>query len=83
MATVIAPYEISNFDFAETTFYGYRINAATGRLTVEVINDRTAVELPANDVVKNNQYRTWIWTKNTLQFTWSSTKKTHLKMEIL
>jgi hypothetical protein len=83
MATARLPYDISNFDFATNTFYGYRINAATGRLTVEVINDGTAVELPADDVLKDNQYRTWIWTKNTLQFSWSSTKKTHLKMEIL
>lgn len=83
MASIVDPYAISNFDFSTNTFYGYRINAATGKLTVEVINDGSTVELPANDVVKDNQYRTWIWSKNTLQFEWSSTKKTHLKMEIL
>lgn len=83
MATTRLPYEISNFDFATNTFYGYRIDAATGRLTVEIVNDRSTIELPVDDVLKDNQYRTWIWTKNTLQFSWSTTKKTHLKMEIL
>lgn len=83
MASLTDPYAVSNFDFSTNTFYGYRINASTGRLTVDVINDGSTVELPANDVLKDNQYRTWIWSKNTLQFEWSSTKKTHLKMEIL
>ena len=83
MATARTPYEVSNFDFATNTFYGYRINAATGRLTVEIVNDRSTIELPVDDVLKDNQYRTWIWTKNTLQFSWSGTKMTHLKMEIL
>ena len=83
MASLLTPYAVSDFDFSTNTFYGYRIDAATGRLTVEVINDGTAVELPADDVLKDNQYRTWIWSKNTLQFEWSTTKKTHLQMEIL
>ena len=83
MATSSNPYTVTNFDFSSNTFYGYRIDAQTGRLTVEIINDGTAVELPADDVLKDNQYRTWIWSKNTLQFEWRDPKKTHLQMEIL
>jgi hypothetical protein len=83
MATIANPYTLADFDFAKNTFYGYRIDAATGRLTVEIVNDRSTIELPVDDVLKDNQYRTWIWTKNTLQFSWSGTKMTHLKMEIL
>lgn len=83
MATIANPYVVADLDFATNTFYGYRIDALTGRFTVEIVNDGSVIELPADDVLKDNQYRTWIWSKNTLQFEWSSTKKTHLKMEIL
>ncbi len=82
MATISNPNEVSDLSFANTTFYGFRINADTGKFYVDVINDGSTVELPANDVLKDNQYRTWIWTKNTVQFSWDATKKTHLKMEI-
>lgn len=83
MASLTNPYAVTDFDFAANTFYGYRIDAETGRLVVDVVNDGSIIELPVDDVLKDNQYRTWIWSKNTLQFEWSSTKKTHLKMEIL
>ena len=82
MADLTNPYQISNWDLEDKTFYGFRINATTGRLTVDFINDGSQIDLPANDVLKDNQYRTWLWTRNTLQFTWDGTQKTHLLMEI-
>lgn len=75
-------YEIKDYSFASTTFYGFTVDKETGRLTVSVINDGSQVDIPADDVVKDNQYRTWIWTKNTIQFDWDNTQKTHLLMEI-
>lgn len=76
-------YEIKDFSFASTSFYGFTVDKDTGRLTVSVINDGSEVNIPADDVVKDNQFRTWIWTKNTLQFEWSTSEKTHILMEIL
>jgi len=82
MASLLNPYEVTAFDVENKAFYGFRINATTGRLTVDFINDGTQIDLPVDDVLKDNQYRTWLWTKNTLQFTWDGTQKTHLLMEI-
>ena len=82
MATISNPNEVSDLSFANSTFYGFKITADTGKFYVHVINDGSTVELPVDDVLKDNQYRTWIWTKNTVQFSWDGTKKTHLKMEI-
>ena len=82
MANLTNPYTIENFDVADKAFYGFRIDAATGRLTVDFINDGTQIDLPVDDVLKDNQYRTWLWTKNTLQFSWDTTQKTHILMEI-
>jgi hypothetical protein len=82
MADLANPYEIASWDLEDKAFYGFRIDASTGRLTVDFINDGSQIDLPANDVLKDNQYRTWLWTKNTLQFSWDSTQKTHLLMEI-
>ena len=76
-------YAITDYSIANKTFYGYTINAQTGRLTISVINDGSQVDIPSDYVITDNQYRTWIWSKNTLQFRWSSTKNTHLLMEIL
>jgi len=82
MANLTRPYEVTEFEMADKAFYGFRINAATGKLTIDFVNDNTQIDLPVDDVLKDNQYRTWIWTKNTLQFTWDSTQNTHLLMEI-
>jgi len=85
MASLSNPYEVIDLDFADKTFYGFKIDKDTGQLTVEIVNTSKegVVELPANDVLKDNQYRTWVWTKNTIQFDWDNTRKTHLLMEIL
>ena len=82
MATISNPNQVTDLSFANNTFYGFKIIADTGKFYVNVINDGSTVELPVDDVLKDNQYRTWIWTKNTVQFSWDGTKKTHLKMEI-
>ena len=75
MATISNPNQVTDLSFANNTFYGFKIIADTGKFYVHVIND-------GSTVLKDNQYRTWIWTKNTVQFSWDGTKKTHLKMEI-
>ena len=39
MANLTRPYEVTDIDVADKAFYGFRINAATGKLTVDFIND--------------------------------------------
>lgn len=73
---------VSDLSFSETTFYGLKFNPFNGKLTFEIINDGTEVELPTEDVQDVEDYRTWFWSKYTVQFSWRATKKTHLLMEI-
>jgi hypothetical protein len=84
MANISRPYEVTELDVAEKTFYGFKVDKDTGRLTLDIVNNAHpgVIELPADDILKDDQYKTWLWTKNTLQFEWSDTQKTHLKMEI-
>lgn len=82
MASLNNPYQVTDIDIADKAFYGFRINAATGQFTIDFINDGTQIDLPVDDVLKDNQYRTWLWTKSTIQFSWDDAQKTHLLMEI-
>lgn len=74
--------EVPDLSFFDKTFYGFKVNRDTGKLTVEVINDGSPVELPVDDVIDYDDYKTWFWSKNTVQFSWRASKKTHLLMEI-
>lgn len=68
-------------EYAGKTFYGFKLDAH-GDLNVEVINDGTLITLPDPDNQSGPaDYRHYIWTEDTLTFTWGA--KGHLKMEIL
>tara|TARA_B110000305_G_C19381662_1_gene609930 strand:+ start:798 stop:1028 length:231 start_codon:yes stop_codon:yes gene_type:complete len=58
-------------DLGDKTFYGFRLDADSGNLDVEVINDGTPVVLPQASVVDKNDYKQWVWTRDTLRFQWS------------
>lgn len=73
---------VADFSFAEAVFYGFKIDALAGTLSLDIINDGSVIELPTEVVDHPDDYKTWIWTKNTLQFSWSASKNTHLLMEI-
>jgi hypothetical protein len=81
----MSSYQLTEFPFVDSTFMGFKIDKDTGRFTIDLTNNANPgeIDIPADDVVRDNQYRTWIWTKSTIQFEWSSTNKTHLLMEIL
>jgi hypothetical protein len=55
-------------DLADKTFFGFRLDPATGNLDVEVINDGTSVALPQEGVIDPLDYRAWLWSRNTVQF---------------
>ena len=76
-------FEILDLSFSDKTFYGFRLNPDTGKLTVEVINDGSPVSLPLEDLIRKEDYRSWFWTKHTVQFDWGLEKNTHMLMEIL
>jgi hypothetical protein len=73
---------VPDLSFSEMTFYGFGLNPSTGKLFVNVINDGSPVELPADNVTDFQDYKTWFWTKYNVQFSWRSDKTSHLLMEI-
>lgn len=69
-------------DPVDQTFYGFRLDGATGNLTVEVItpHDGSAVVVPHEGFLHPHDYRHWGWSRRTLRFQWASG---HLHMRIL
>ena len=69
-------------DFAKQAFYGFRLNPLTGGLTIEVIfNGNGVVSLPSESEVKQDDYKQWLWSDNTLEFNFNSSG--HLEMTVL
>lgn len=68
-------------DLADKTFYGFRLDPATGNLNVEKINDGSPVALPQDNSIDANDYKQWIWTRDTLTFEWGNNG--HLMVKFL
>lgn len=68
-------------DLADKTFYGFRLNPDNGNLDVEKINDGSPVVLPQENVINKYDYKQWIWTRDTVQFQWTSNG--HLQAKFL
>lgn len=63
------------------TFYGFRYNVDTGKLILEILDGDTAVSLPMEGVIKDNDYRQWLWTQKRLKFVWNEDNG-HLLVEV-
>ena len=67
---------------ADKTFYGFKLDNATGDLTVEIINDgTTTVVLPDENITDPTGYKTYVWSEDTFRFTINSSG--HLLLEML
>jgi hypothetical protein len=71
----------SGTDLATQTFYGFRLNNATGDLNVEIINDGSAVNIPQEGAIDANDYKAWVWSRDTVRFQWSNNG--HLMVKFL
>lgn len=58
---------------------------ATGRLNLEKVDptDPTVISLPDTYAKRDNDYVDWVFTKNTLQFSWNNSDSSHLLVEVL
>ena len=67
-------------DYANKTFYGFKLIQATRQLDIDVINDDTVtVNLPDTTyILAPNQYVTWVWSTDVYQFRWGANG--HLEM---
>jgi hypothetical protein len=66
-------------DIVDKVFYGVRLNDQTGQASVDKIAGDGTISLPDSNNIRPNDYKSWMWTYNTLQFTWSNG---HLIMEV-
>lgn len=69
-------------DFVDKVFYGVRQNAADGRVTIEKIAGDEPISLPDEVTQKPNDYRNWMWTNNTYEFSWDANTG-RLLMEVI
>lgn len=68
-------------DYQGKTFYGFKLDA-NGDLNIVKINDGSVISIPDPDNQSGpDDYRHWIWTTDTLNFTWGTNG--HLHMEII
>lgn len=67
-------------EMLDKTFYGFRLNPDDGGLTVELINDGSAIVLPQDEIIDKYDYKQWIWSEDTLDFQWD---KGHLQLKVL
>lgn len=70
-------------NLAADVFYGFKLNPKTGHLSIEVIAQGDGVvRLPADpEIVQSDDYRQWLWSPDTLQFSFSTNG--HLEMTVL
>lgn len=56
-------------DLADKTFIGFKVSPDNGRATIEIIrNGDGVIKLPQDNVSEPYGYRTFVWTRDTLQF---------------
>lgn len=70
---------------ADKSFYGFRYDPLTAKLTVEKINDDSpgVVRLPHENQLRSDDYKHWVWTDATLIFAWNPNDLTRLTVEVL
>ena len=67
----------------DKAFVGFRLNAETGNLTVEILDDNEyIISLPDDIIINGNDYKALFWTKKNLDFSWKPEKPGHLIMEV-
>jgi hypothetical protein len=79
-------------DLADKVFYGFRLNATTGNLDVEVIDDETLVIAePEPEPVQTGEteyiidpqaYKAYVWSRDTMTFSFNPNNG-HLHMTYL
>jgi hypothetical protein len=68
-------------DWVDLAFYGIRQDSVTGAASIDKIIGDAPISLPDQFTVRSNDYKNWVWTKNTFQFYWG--EQGRLIMEVL
>jgi len=79
--TNIGPGQSDLEDVVDRAFYGVRQNTDTSAVTIDRIVGDEPISLPDAYVVRKTDYKNWVWTYNTLRFSWGNEGR--LLMEVL
>jgi hypothetical protein len=81
MAYIGEPPSTANADKARQTFYGFKVDVATGNLSVDKIDDDTmTIKLPDTDYIRDiNDYRDFYWSQIDTIFQWG--QQGHLEVK--
>lgn len=54
---------------ADSTFHGFKLDAKTGNLTIDVIDDDSVpVKLPQEGIIDPDDYKASFWTRDTIKY---------------
>lgn len=68
-------------DLADKTFYGFKLDGVSGKLSFEIVRDGTPVVLPQEGVFDADNPKAWFWSANAVSMRWGN--KGHLEMVML
>lgn len=77
----IGPGQTDLEDFVDQVFYGVRQDTQTGAASIDRIYGDGPISLPDDYTVRADDYKNWIWTYSTLQFSWGTGGR--LLMEVM
>jgi hypothetical protein len=77
----IGPGQTDLEDLVDRVFYGVRQDTETGKASIDKIYGDAPISLPDYYTVRKDDYKNWIWTYNTLRFSWGENGR--LLMEVL
>jgi hypothetical protein len=69
-------------DLVDKAFYGIRQDIQTGRASIDKITGDEPIRLPDAFSLRPDDYRNWVWTYSTFQFSWD-VETGRLSMEVL
>jgi hypothetical protein len=75
------PGQSSLEDLVDYVFYGVRQDKNTSKVTIDKISGDEPIRLPDQYVARSNDYKNWLWSNNTLRF--SFTNDGRILMEVL
>lgn len=68
-------------DLADKTFYGFRLDAATGNLNFEITRGESTVVIPQDGYISDDDLKAWFWSPNAISVRFGNNG--HLEMVIL
>ena len=67
----------------DRVFYGLTFDPLLGKVSIEVIKEDEAIELPTTTSFSIGEYAHWFASSKQINFTWKEGEETHLLLEVI